>query len=548
MIADIYQSGKYIGGTDESWKYSIAKEFDGGLVGYETSYLENIDFNLREKGWTDIGFDDSGYCPSVTKIVDYTFSEESARLIDVYRKKPEKIEKIGEGRYFIDFGEEITGQFFMSMQGEKGQKVRILCGEETMDDNPHLARHEMRCNCNYDETCTLSGKRDDFEFFEYKAFRYVNVFTDRDNLEPDTFCAIVRHHEFCEKYILKTDVPYLNDIWRICRNGVKYASQGSLLDCPSREKGVYLGDFTVSGLSHLYLTVDAEYYRQIMLDFASTSRMCKGIMACANSGLMQEIADFSLQFPLQVLNYYRCTKDEKTVRELYPVVCGILEHFKQFERSDGLLEDVHDKWNLVDWPANLRDDYDAAIAKELPVYDCHNVLNAFYIGAMKTANELCDIIGISERFDVKPIEASFIKAFYNEETGLFCDTEKLNHSALHSNVLPLYYGIAPSFMNDRLKDFIMEKGLCCGVQFSYFVLKALAKIEAYEEEFRLLTNESEHSWVNMVREGASTCFEAWGKEQKWNTSLCHPWASAPIIAIFEDLNGRFGIELCKVLK
>jgi hypothetical protein len=41
----------------------------------------------------------------------------------------------------------------------------------------------------------------------------------------------------------------------------------------------------------------------------------------------------------------------------------------------------------------------------------------------------------------------------------------------------------------------------------------------------------------MVKEGATTCFEAWGKEQKTNTSLCHPWASSPIPIIIEDLFG-----------
>ena len=35
----------------------------------------------------------------------------------------------------------------------------------------------------------------------------------------------------------------------------------------------------------------------------------------------------------------------------------------------------------------------------------------------------------------------------------------------------------------------------------------------------------------MLDEGATTCYEAWGKEQKWNTSLFHPWASAPAILL-----------------
>ena len=41
----------------------------------------------------------------------------------------------------------------------------------------------------------------------------------------------------------------------------------------------------------------------------------------------------------------------------------------------------------------------------------------------------------------------------------------------------------------------------------------------------------------MLNEGATSTFEAWGKDLKWNTSLCHPWGSSPIIFIIEDLLG-----------
>ena len=81
----------------------------------------------------------------------------------------------------------------------------------------------------------------------------------------------------------------------------------------------------------------------------------------------------------------------------------------------------------------------------------------------------------------------------------------------------------------------MEKGLCCGVYMAYFVLKALCRMGYHEDAYALIINEREHGWYNMIREGATTCFEAWGKDQKWNTSLCHPWASAPISVLTEDI-------------
>jgi hypothetical protein len=144
-------------------------------------------------------------------------------------------------------------------------------------------------------------------------------------------------------------------------------------------------------------------------------------------------------------------------------------------------------------------------------------------------------LGIACDIKSEEIKNAFIKEFYKEDKKLFTDTKESSHTALHSNVLPLYFGIAPDEAKEDIKELIMKKGLCCGVWFSYFVLKALAKVGAYDELYELITNKTEHSWYNMIKEGATSTFEAWGKDQKWNTSLCHPWASAPIPVLVEDI-------------
>ena len=70
-----------------------------------------------------------------------------------------------------------------------------------------------------------------------------------------------------------------------------------------------------------------------------------------------------------------------------------------------------------------------------------------------------------------------------------------------------------------------------GVYMAYFALAILKTAGEFELAVELATDE--RCLLNMIREGATTTFEAWGKEQKWNTSLCHPWATAPII-VFSD--------------
>jgi alpha-L-rhamnosidase len=101
----------------------------------------------------------------------------------------------------------------------------------------------------------------------------------------------------------------------------------------------------------------------------------------------------------------------------------------------------------------------------------------------------------------------------------------------------LFFGLVPDETIKRVVDLIREKRLSCGVYQVYFLLKGLARVGEYDLVYELLTSEDEHSWANMIREGATTCFEAWGKDQKWNTSLCHPWASAPIPVLIEDIIG-----------
>lgn len=537
LVADIYSGDEFICGTDESWIYKRLSEFSGETIEYDTQFLENIDFTKKDRHFKEADADESEYKKAVANSADdHVFIDTPTPTVDVYSVKPKEIIKIEDGKYLIDFGTELSGQFYMKIKGRNGQKVRIMCGEELLE-NPLYVRYEMRCNCTYDETLTLSGNEDEVEFFDYKMFRYVNVFTDSD-FDTSSVCAIVRHHKFEEKITVSSNIPHIKEIWDICKNAVRYGAQEALLDCPSREKGAYLGDFIISGPSHYYLTGDKEYFKKNLYDYAHTAKISRGLMAVANASYMQELADFSLLYPLQVLNYLKLTGDADAAKELYPLLVDLLHEFSAYERADGLLDNVKDKPNLVDWPENYRDGYNARIDAKYEKSDCHNVLNAFYIGAHKAVEELAQILGIKHIERAQALSCQFIKAFYNPHTGLFCDTEDKTHSAIHSNALPLFFGIALPEMQECIKNFIMDKGLCCGVYMSYFVLKALARIGAYEEELKLLINESSNSWVNMINEGATTCYEAWGKEQKWNTSLCHPWASAPIIVICEDLNGK----------
>ncbi|MCM1135807.1 MAG: family 78 glycoside hydrolase catalytic domain [Clostridium sp.] len=551
LKAVVWQEKKAVALTGKDWKYKRAEEFiSNRTTGYDTYFLEDIDAGLINHGWTDLDYDDREWKPCEVNIYDdHKLVLQETKPVEISAHVPKLIKTFGEGHFLFDCGREVAGGARITVSGKRGDKIRLLFAEE-LDGEGHT-RFELRCNCVYAEEWILSGRQETIENYDYKAFRYIEIITECKAFSEKSIMAVERHYPFRAVRGIKKDCePLGKEIWKLCERTVMVGTQEVYVDCPTREKGQYLGDLLITGLSHLYLTGDGSMYKKALYDFAASTRIDKGMMAVSSSGIMQEIADYSLLYPLQLYYYYKITGDEKTLRELYPCAKGIVEYFERYSRKDGLLADVTSKWNMVDWPENLRDNYDFDLS--IPVgRGCHSVINAYYYGAYLYLSKIEKVLfgetgrAIETALSAERVKKSFIATFYDGEKKVFVDCEGSSHSSIQTNALALYFSMQPKESEKAIAGLIREKGLCCGVYMAFFVLKGLANIKEYELEYELLTSRGEYSWVNMLEEGATTCFEAWGKEQKWNTSLCHPWACAPIIVLTEDFDmteEKVGVE------
>lgn len=506
-----------------------------GTLGYQTQFIEKVYAADIPEGWKKIGFDDSAWTfASENPDDDHVLIDQITPPVDVCDQNPVLIEKRGSV-WFVDMGVEVVGTVKAEASAKDGGVIEFRMGEELNEDG--TVRCPMRCNCDYRMWWHLSGReKDEIDFFDYMAFRYIEIDDPENKVDPMSICVTARHYPMKKNVGTFVSASALADgIFEICRRGVMLGAQEAFLDCPSREKGQYLGDGTITAHTHLLLTGDARMYKKMLLDFAASAVICPGLMAVAPGNEMQEIADYSCQYPEQIMTYYELTGDIDTVKDLMPVVDGLEDYFDRFANEYGLIESLTEKWNLVDWPMNLRDGYDFALDQPIGP-GMHNVINAFYYGLKKDADRMRALLGLPLRNEAEGVREKYIRMFRKED-GLFRDAQGSEHTALHSAVLPLYYGITPKEDIPAAIELIREKGLCCGVYMAYFVLKALVRNGEYELMHKLVFSEDIHSWGNMLREGATSCWEAWGRDQKWNTSLCHPWASAPIIMLIEDMAG-----------
>lgn len=518
---------------DTGWKYALCQAYSGQPTGYDTQFLENFDSRLWPEGWEQPDFDHSGWgnlVPAAWQIVPP--EPRPIRPLAEYSLRPQFQTPI-PGGVLLDFGREITGSVVAEASGPWGSQVVLRFGEELEQGR---VRWKLRCNCDYQETWTLGSGISHLHPYDYKAFRYVELLYPPE-VTIHSARAWVRHYPMGEACTLSCKEGELEDIFRICKNAVRCCTQEGYLDCPSREKGQYLGDAIVTARSQVWLTGSTEMLRKCIRDFLASQAISPTLMAVAPGSLMQEIGDFSLLFPLLLLTDYAFTGDCDFLARGYPGVVTMLEGFRRYERQDGLLSEVNELWNLVDWPENLRDGYDFPLTRPVVGPGCHNVINALWYGANRMKEEMADILGISVKKRSDEIGKAFRAAFYREESHLFADSETSSHCSLHANVYPAYFGLLPKEAEDRYEALLLTPGRCCGAIPTYFALKSLGRLGKQETLLKLLTREDAFGWRNMLREGATAAFEAWGKDQKWNTSLCHAWNSGPISLFIEEIAG-----------
>lgn len=528
---ELLVDGKIQVSSDESWKCSDHTAYSAcGVFGYDTGFAERYDGRAKEVGFEKIDYNDEAWQnASVYENADYKLEKSPIKPLDVYYVKPKNIKQNGNA-YFIDFGREYAGQLYAIAKGNSGEEIVLRYGEELTDENK--VRYNLRCNCKYEERWILSGGADELNQFDYKAFRYAEMVVP-DGAVISDIKMLVRHYPFEKKAVYRSINADLDKVLRLCEDTVHFGMQEVFVDCPTREKGQYLGDAFISGRAHAILNGDATLLKKAIVDFCNSAFISQGIMAVSTSSFMQEIADYSLLFAPLVLWVYRFDEDKEFLNHVYPYVKGAFEYFCKYENESGLLEGVTEKWNLVDWPENLRDGYDFPLTNPIGK-GVHNVINAFWIGFLKFFDEISEILGFTTANKAETAEKSYIAAFFDKNIGLFCDSEKKAHSAVHSNVLPLYFGIKKdddTFIKNAIGLIEKKKLTSMGVYMSYFALSALKKNDEYEKAVALATDEK--AWLNMIAQGGTSTFEAWGKEQKWNTSLFHPWAVAPLIVFSE---------------
>jgi alpha-L-rhamnosidase len=219
-------------GTDEHVRIGT-----GAVLAHSIYDGEEYDARLEPAGWSEPGFDDTGWSPAefVAWELDTLTTPTAPPIRRIEELRPVTIAAGSSGRTIVDFGQNIAGWVRLSVTGEKGRTITLRHAELLTDGELNTAT--LRTAAATDRY-TLRGDGPEIwePRFTYHGFRYVQVDGWPGELTPDALRAVVVHSDMPRTGWFETSNELLNQFHR----NVVWSMRGNFVglptDCPQRDE------------------------------------------------------------------------------------------------------------------------------------------------------------------------------------------------------------------------------------------------------------------------------------------------------------------------
>ncbi len=381
-----------------------------------------------------------------------------------------------------------------------------------------------------------SGGDEIFEPLHWRAFRYVGL-QIKVGKKPLTLRAVKQRfsaYPYQIKARFKSSDPALDKIWQVGLHTMRMCSHETFEDCPHYEQMQYAGDTMITSKLAMFTTGDYRLSRQALYHF-DWSRLSDGLtQARFPSRLVQVIPAWSIHWITNIRDYFLCTGDQATVRDLLPGIRAVMDWYRRHTDEDGLPAKMP-YWNITDWcpwwPRGVVPGADVGPT-------CIHA--AQYINALDEVAWLLGYFGGKDEAAALTREADALRKkaharFWSEDEGLYFDRPGGPEVSQYGNAWAIVAGLA----GKREREIIMrrfpnDEKLAPGSFFwMHTGFKALAMSGRYEEMRQHLG-----PWHESIGYGLSTFIE----ENSYWRSLCHAWSAHPVLEFQQRILGVTPVE------
>ncbi|WP_235298256.1 alpha-L-rhamnosidase-related protein [Portibacter marinus] len=478
------------------------------------------------------------------------------------RIKPTEITKIGNA-YLIDFGKAAFATMEFAYEAKQDDTLVIHVGEQlegqliNKDPGGHIRHqkiktpvkkglHHYQLKVHVDNRNTLPNKAvalpDSFPVLV--PFRYAEVIEPDYDLNSDDFEQIAYFNYWEDSTsFFESSNDILNQVWDLCKYSIKATTFAGLYVDGDRERIPYEADAYLNQLSHY--TTDREYAIarrtiEYFMEYPTWPTEWQQHVA------LMVYADYMYTGNTELIEKYYEPLKHKTLMELRRED-GLVSSEKatpEFMKKLGFKDPEAKLRDIVDWPPSgwqgnpeVMGERDGFVFKPIST-----VINSLYYKNMKIMEEFAELLGKSEDAEEFNYLAALAKKSINEklldkERGIYRDGEGTDHAALHSNMMPLAFGIVPDAYIPSVLEHIKSRGMAASVYGAQYLMEALYLAEEEDYALELLTATHDRSWYNMIAVGSTITLEAWDMKYKPNADWNHAWGAAPANIIPRGLWG-----------
>lgn len=505
--------------TDQSWKAG-----HGPILMNLIYDGEHYDARLEQKGWCEPGFNDTAWEPSEIRKAPEGRMVAQMSLPDrvMERLRPVKTQKLGDGKYLLDFGQEISGWVRLSdLKGKAGQMIDIKYIHQTPSgDNSYTLKGE--------------GVESYAARFTWFVFREVEISNWPGELKPEQVTAEAVYtkvettgHFSCSSGLLDS----INMIWH--RSQTDNMHGGIASDCPNRERSPYTGDGQVSCITVMHNFDARAFYNKWIDDIIASAEKKNGYVpngAPWQPGCGGGVA-WGAAICIMPWEFYVHYGDTLMLRKSYEAMKGYINYMLTWTDSAGIMfsqakgsDGKPNQWlNLGDWSP----------ATKLPPDE---LVHTFYLWrCADIAASVANILGDDEagKFYSRLTDRT-AKAFHNR----FYDPAKGSYGRYGANIFALKIGVPSDRRKsviDALKSDIISDGghLDTGIFGTQFFFEVLAENGLNELAFGAMNQRTAPGYGWWLKQGATTSWEGWTDPGSGN----HPMFGGGLVWLYRKLAG-----------
>lgn len=250
----------------------------------------------------------------------------------------------------VDFGVNLSG--FLGATINVRSKTRLFLTFDEILSNSDVDFKRLGC-CNI-VLYELEPGSYRVESFEPYTLRYLKLIALEGDCEVSQLYVREYVNPNSARAKFATSDERFNRIFEAARQTFQQNAVDVFMDCPSRERAGWLCDSFFTSRVALDLcgetTVEKNFYENFLLP-AKFPHLPEGMLPMCypsdhNDGVY--IPNWAMWFVVELEEYAARSGDHELVKALQPRVLKLLEFFKQYENSDGLLEKLP-SWVFVEW-------------------------------------------------------------------------------------------------------------------------------------------------------------------------------------------------------